>query len=185
MAGASWSVVPVNYPGTRPITTADACGLPTGSYFTGTTAGLTWAEYSSLAGGLGRLRRACCGGGFRPTPASPAQGWWVDDIAITNVMVPERCDSEPPLFADGFETGRHNGVGSDRAIAGIGPVRPPSGEETAFISSILALLVRLSCCGIVQTSFSSRLSKTDALWSGTSIVKSTWSPSGWTLTAYS
>ena len=57
-----------------------------------------------LAGDLGRTRRdaalALVDRHQRNLP-----GWWVDDIAITNVMVPSDCDSEPPLFADDFEDG--------------------------------------------------------------------------------
>ncbi len=100
--GSTWAKVPVNYPGNS-TNTADSCGLPTGSYFTG-TGGLTWAEYSaSLAAWDGlevMLRwRLSTDGSVTST------GWWVDDIAITNVMVPGDCDSEPPLFADDFESG--------------------------------------------------------------------------------
>lgn len=38
------------------------------------------------------------------------QGWWVDDIAITEVMVPSDCSTatEPPMFAEDFETGTTN-----------------------------------------------------------------------------
>ena len=34
-------------------------------------------------------------------------GWWVDDITITNVEVAGDCttQTEPPFFADGFESG--------------------------------------------------------------------------------
>ncbi len=107
--GVNWDTVPVNYPGTSS-NTSDACDLPTGSYFTGTT-GLTWAEYTaSLAAWDGldvmlRWRLSTDG-------SVTSQGWWVDDISITNVMVPSSCDSEPPLFADGFESG--NTTGWDR-----------------------------------------------------------------------
>jgi hypothetical protein len=101
--GSTWAKVPVNYPGNSS-NTSDACGLPTGTYFTGSTTGLTWTEYTaSLAAWDGldvmlRWRLSTDG-------SVTYQGWWVDDISITNVMVPSSCYSEPPLFADDFETG--------------------------------------------------------------------------------
>ncbi len=101
----------MNYPGTSS-NTGDACDLPTGSYFTGTT-GLTWTEYSaSLAtwDGLDVTLRWR----FSTDTSVNGGGWWVDDIAITNVMVPSSCDSEPPLFADGFEYG--DTMGWDRTV---------------------------------------------------------------------
>jgi hypothetical protein len=102
--GSSWQKVPVNYPGNS-TNTSDACGLPIGSYFTGTTAGTNWAQYSaSLAAWDGldvQLRWRLSTDGSVTYP-----GWWVDDISITNVMVPSGCDTgEPPLFADDFESG--------------------------------------------------------------------------------
>jgi hypothetical protein len=105
--GSNWAKVPVNYPGTSS-QTADSCGLPTGSYFTG-TGGLTWTEYTaSLAAWDGldvilRWRLSTDG-------SIVSSGWWVDDITITNVMVPGDCDEvEAPLFADGFESGDYSG----------------------------------------------------------------------------
>jgi hypothetical protein len=34
-------------------------------------------------------------------------GWWVDDLSITNVMVPGACQggASGAIFADGFESG--------------------------------------------------------------------------------
>jgi len=100
--GANWEKVPVNYPGTS-TNTGDECGLPVGDYFTGTT-GLTWTEYTAPLvawEGLDVMLRWR----FSSDVSLNGSGWWVDDIAITNVMVPSNCDSEPPLFADGFEDG--------------------------------------------------------------------------------
>jgi bacillopeptidase F (M6 metalloprotease family) len=104
--GSSWDKVPVNYPGNS-TNTSDACNLGTGAFFTGSGAPV-WAQYSaSLAAWDGvevMLRWR-----FSSDGSVTYAGWWVDDIAITNVMVPSDCDSgEPPLFADGFETGTTN-----------------------------------------------------------------------------
>ena len=101
--GANWETVPVNYPGTSTHEN-DACDLPTGNYFTGSTGGLTWTEYTaSLAtwDGFDVMLRWR----LSTDTSVNGDGWWVDDIAITNVMVPSNCDSEPPLFADDFESG--------------------------------------------------------------------------------
>jgi hypothetical protein len=104
--GSSWDKVPVNYPGNS-TNTSDACNLGTGAFFTGLGAPV-WAQYSaSLAAwdGLEVMLRWR----FSSDGSVVYAGWWVDDIAITNVMVPSDCDSgEPPLFADGFETGTTN-----------------------------------------------------------------------------
>jgi hypothetical protein len=100
--GSTWAKVPVSYPGTSS-NTSDACGLPTGSYFTGSV--LAWVPYSaSLATWANQevtLR-------FRLSTddSVTAQGWWVDDMTITSVLVPTDCESvAAPLFADDFETG--------------------------------------------------------------------------------
>ncbi len=101
--GSTWAKVPVNYPGNS-TNTGDACGLPTGAYFTGSTTGLNWAEYTaSLAAWpdqdvILRWRLSTDG-------SVTYQGWWVDEIAITNVMVPGDCETTSMPFADGFESG--------------------------------------------------------------------------------
>ena len=88
--GSTWAKVPVNYPGNS-TNTSDACGLPTGTYFTGSGTP-TWAQYTaSLATWANQdviLRWRLSTDG-----SVTYQGWWVDDIAITNVMVPGDCDS--------------------------------------------------------------------------------------------
>jgi len=109
--GSNWDVVPVNYPGTAN-QAADACGLPTGNYFTGSTGGLTWAEYTASLAAWDGLEVM-----LRWTLATDGSvtysGWWVDDISITNVMVPSECDEgETPLFSDGFESGDTSGWSS-------------------------------------------------------------------------
>jgi hypothetical protein len=87
--GASWLRVPVNYPGSSSYT-SDACGLPTGSYFTGTNT--TYAPYSaSLATWANQdimIRWV-----LSTDTSASGTGWWVDDITITNVEVPTSCES--------------------------------------------------------------------------------------------
>jgi hypothetical protein len=99
--GASWQRVAVNYPGTVNQTN-DACGLGTGGFFTGTST--TWNQYSaSLAAWADQdvvLRFIFSSDGY-----VTGDGWWIDDISITDVAVPGTCDSGSPLFADGFESG--------------------------------------------------------------------------------
>ncbi len=101
--GSTWAKVPVNYPGNS-TNTSDACGLPTGSYFTGSGTP-TWAQYTaSLAAWANQevtLRWRLSTDG-----SVTYQGWWVDDIEITNVMVPTDCETVAGLpFEDGFESG--------------------------------------------------------------------------------
>ena len=50
--GSTWAKVPVNYPGNS-TNTSDACGLPTGAYFTGSGTP-TWAPVHRLARDLGQ-----------------------------------------------------------------------------------------------------------------------------------
>jgi bacillopeptidase F (M6 metalloprotease family) len=101
--GSSWAKVPVNYPGNS-TNTADACVLPTGSYFTGSGTP-AWAQYTaSLAAWANQevsLRWRLSTDG-----SVTYLGWWVDDISITEVMVPSDCNAAPSLpFEDGFESG--------------------------------------------------------------------------------
>ena len=99
--GANWTRVPMAYPGNS-THAYDECDLGTGSFFTGShptyaqfTAGLTpWAgldvvlrwEFSSDGGVVG-------------------DGWWIDDISITDVAVPGSCFGAEQIFSDGFESG--------------------------------------------------------------------------------
>jgi hypothetical protein len=78
--------------------------LPTGTFFTGTNN--NYAEYSaSLATWANQdimIRWA-----LSTDTSVNGSGWWVDDIAITNVEVPSSCEggASPFVFGDGFESG--------------------------------------------------------------------------------
>jgi fibronectin type 3 domain-containing protein len=101
--GTTWVRVPVNYPASSGYQ-SDACGLPTGTFFTGTNN--NYAEYSaSLATWANQdimIRWA-----LSTDTSVNGSGWWVDDIAITNVEVPSSCEggASPFVFGDGFESG--------------------------------------------------------------------------------
>jgi Zn-dependent M28 family amino/carboxypeptidase len=101
--GTTWVRVPVNYPASSGYEN-DACGLPTGTYFTGTNN--NYAEYSgSLATWANQdimIRWV-----LSSDTSVGGSGWWVDDIAITNVEVPSSCEggASPFVFADGFDSG--------------------------------------------------------------------------------
>ena len=102
--GISWDKVPVDYPGSSS-QTSDACGLPAGSFFTGTD-GTAWAQYgASLA--TWADQEVILRWSLSTDVSVTYDGWWIDDVAITDVMVPGSCQpvTEPPLFADGFESG--------------------------------------------------------------------------------
>jgi len=103
--GGTWERVPVNYPGTVS-QTSDECDLGTGAFFNGTN--LAWSEFTaSLAAWADQdvqVRFILSSDGWIED-----DGWWVDDIAITDVAVPGACDSEPPLFTDDFESGDTTG----------------------------------------------------------------------------
>jgi hypothetical protein len=100
--GVSWSRVQVNYPGYA-ISTSDGCDLPSGFYFSGTDD--TYLQYTgSLEAWAGQdvLVRWV----LSSTSWGSGDGWWIDDISITNVAVPDTCRTEGErLFADGFESG--------------------------------------------------------------------------------
>ena len=105
--GATWTRLEVGYPGYAG-NTGDQCGLPTGYYFTGTE--MTHEAYQvSLAPWSGqqvRLRWRLSSDGY-----VEEDGWWIDDISITDVSVPGECTSGPTpfLFTDGFESGDVDG----------------------------------------------------------------------------
>ena len=96
--GSSWVRVPVNYPASSSYTN-DACDLPTGTYFTGTNN--TYAQYSaSLATWANQdimIRWL-----LSTDTSVGGNGWWVDDIAITNVEVPSSCASNPTPYPGAF-----------------------------------------------------------------------------------
>lgn len=99
--GQTWNRVSVNYPGTVNQTN-DECNLGTGAFFNGTSA--TWSEYTASlaawAGTSAQLRFVLSSDGY-----IEGDGWWVDDIAITDVDIPGDCDAADPLFSDDFESG--------------------------------------------------------------------------------
>jgi fibronectin type 3 domain-containing protein len=102
--GSSWERVPVNYPGYASNTGYDACDLPAAAFFSGID--LTYAEYtaslSTWSNQDAQIRWVLSSDGY-----VDGTGWWVDDIAITNVEVFGDCttQTETPMFADGFESG--------------------------------------------------------------------------------
>jgi choice-of-anchor B domain-containing protein len=102
--GMNWTILALDqgYPGTFQATD-DACGFNEGDpSFTGTN--LTWSEYtadlSGLAGEEIQVRWIFSTDGFQTQ-----EGWYLDDIAVTDVGVPGKCSANPVLFADGFESG--------------------------------------------------------------------------------
>ncbi len=111
--GGTWTRLEVGYPGYAG-NTGDECLLPTGDYFTGTD--LTYGGYqASLAQWSGQeilIRWRLSSDGY-----VEEDGWWVDDITISDVAVPGECSSvqTPLVFSDGFESG-----GAD-AWSGVGP----------------------------------------------------------------
>ena len=75
----------------------------TGDFFNGTDT--SWIEYSASlavwADSDVELRFVLSTDG-----SVVGDGWWVDDISITDVAVAGECTSVPhPVFADGFESG--------------------------------------------------------------------------------
>ncbi len=105
--GTTWTRLEVGYPGYAG-NTGDECLLPTGDYFTGTNA--TYDAYqASLATWSGQevmLRWRLSSDGY-----VEKDGWWIDDIAITDVSVPGECSSGPStlVFSDGFDSGSADG----------------------------------------------------------------------------
>jgi V8-like Glu-specific endopeptidase len=85
--GSTWQRVELAYPGSS-THTSDACGLPTGSYFTGTD--LTWnlfsADLSAWGDNFVTLRFVLSSDG-----SVNGDGWWIDDISITEVGLPGVC----------------------------------------------------------------------------------------------
>ena len=92
--GATWLRVPVNYPNYAN-RTSDSCDWPTGDFFTGTN--LSYAQYTGSLdqwSGQNVLLRWT----ISSDTSVNGTGWWVDDIAITDVSVPGECTpSTAPL----------------------------------------------------------------------------------------
>jgi hypothetical protein len=87
--GNWWERVPLDYP-SYVSGTADYCGLPAGDYFSGTN--LTWNEYSadlSAWGGEEIIIRFL----LSADASTTGQGWWIDDISITNVTEQGICST--------------------------------------------------------------------------------------------
>jgi hypothetical protein len=88
--GVNWQRIEIvpDYPGTS-TNTSDACGLPTGNYFTGDPAN-DWTEYTADLSAWGDqdvvIRFALSTDG-----SVNRSGWWIDDISITQVDVPGAC----------------------------------------------------------------------------------------------
>jgi hypothetical protein len=100
--GGSWTRLEVGYPGTA-TNTSDACNLGSGDFFSGTDASFgqytaslaTWANQDVM------IRWE-----FSSDAAENGNGWWVDDISITNVEVPGTCETMTEnIFDDDFESG--------------------------------------------------------------------------------
>lgn len=85
--GANWQRLAVAYPGNS-TNTADQCGFPTGTYFTGTDLGYKpyFADLSSFAGQTAQIRFA-----MSSDTSVTESGWWIDDISVTQVQVPSTC----------------------------------------------------------------------------------------------
>ncbi|MCU0293724.1 MAG: M28 family peptidase, partial [Thermoanaerobaculaceae bacterium] len=86
--GTSWQRLTVTYPSSVS-NTGDACGLPSGrTYFSGTNA--TWASYTgslaAYANSTVRLRWR-----LSTDTNTTGQGWWIDDVTVTNVQTPASC----------------------------------------------------------------------------------------------
>ncbi len=94
---ATWTKLPINYPFDALSFTGNACGIPTsgaGTVFSRTMATPVYpvSQYSgSLAAYAGqsvRLRWR-----LASDPGVVGQGWWVDDVAVTNAIVPGACSA--------------------------------------------------------------------------------------------
>jgi len=96
--GANWSRLEMAYPGTS-TQTADACGLPTDEYFTGTNS--NWTEYtadlSSWAGQTVILRWEMSTDGS----VTRTLGWNIDDVKIFSPQVCVTASTGPPPAPDG------------------------------------------------------------------------------------
>jgi hypothetical protein len=99
--GATWSRVTMTYPGGSSYTN-DSCGLGTGTYFTGTQTSYAAfnADLSAWSAQSVRLRWLFSSDGY-----IERDGWWIDDIAITDVAVPGSCLGAGVVFIDDFESG--------------------------------------------------------------------------------
>jgi hypothetical protein len=85
--GSTWERVEMDYPGGSSHT-GDACGLPTGDYFTGTDSTYNFynADLSLWDNQVVKLRFL-----LSTDNGGSGDGWWIDDIRVTNVDVPGNC----------------------------------------------------------------------------------------------
>ncbi len=100
--GSSWARAPVNYP-TSSSYQADACGLPTGTYFTGTNS--TYAQYSASLSTWAH-QDVTVRWVLSSDTSLNGNGWWVDDIVITDVEVPSSCETGGSTMPTAFGKSR-------------------------------------------------------------------------------
>lgn len=116
---STWTKLVVNYPDALSFP-GNSCGFATsgvGTVFSRTIASPAYpaASYTgSLAAYLGqsvKLRWR-----FSSDPGVTGQGWWVDDIAITNALIPGTCSGGAPLPPK--EPSADGGMAASRASSG-------------------------------------------------------------------
>ena len=115
--GATWARLTMAYPATSS-KTGDGCGLPSGrAYFTGINT--SWTQFTASLGGFAgktvliRFRISTDG-------SSTGETWWIDDVAVTNVLTPGACTAgiaglEPrgvtvDVLSFGAGTSNENGI---------------------------------------------------------------------------
>jgi len=118
-AYGTWTRLAVNYPDDLP-NGGNACGIPTsgaGTVFSRTIATPTYpaslysGSLAAYAGQSVKLRwRFASDGGV------VGQGWWIDDIAITNAVLPGVCSAGAPLTPK--EPSANGGMTASRASSG-------------------------------------------------------------------
>jgi len=117
----TWTKLAVNYPDGL-VNGGNACGIPVSAAGTVFSRSITTPTYptSSYSGSLAtyagqsvKLRwRFSSDGGFT------GKGWWIDDISITNAVLPGVCSSGAPLTPK--EPSANGGMTTSRASAGTG-----------------------------------------------------------------
>jgi hypothetical protein len=102
--GQTWERLEMDYPLTC-THASDACGWPTGDYFSGESS--IWTEYQvDLAAWSGQsvtIRWI-----LSSDTSANGGGWWIDDISVSQTELPGPCEPGPTgvLFSDGFENGQ-------------------------------------------------------------------------------
>lgn len=105
--GSSWSILTPDggYPGDFSMTGSppiNICGFPAsqGAYNgdTGGTFDTETVDLSAFAGQTVRIRWS-----FSTDPGAQFEGFYLDDIAITDASTPQMCFVSEEIFADGFE----------------------------------------------------------------------------------